>query len=751
MKQIYKSFIALMILLSMSLTSCSLLPDNQIEQEKDPDPIVNTTTVVNDYVMVEGVDYSQGFDESTEGTDPFNKDIFYRNDLYFGSADPAVIRCDDVTDTENYGKFFLFATDGAFGCYESTDLANWTPKAPAYVWDKAGWQLDCGWAPEVIWDEFADPADYGLVDTDGGKGVYFMFCSANPVTNIEANAKQRFQLALAVATCPYGPYITWTGVERGAVIDGVDYGTEAGYATYTNYASSYAAGTYTGYVGREGNEVTINDSWWNSPASSASLNYQYNHRDLAGKPDPDNNNKIVNKAAAYMVINEGHNGSGGVWFSCIDPTPFLNYNEMIEVDGVLQPKKYLFFTRDKSIYDGATGEDGKTAFYGTCLYAVSFVDNDWAQVDYSTLTRITRTKYNFTSQAAADAYVEAAKAFDASKYESGYQEISPDATSVDDRYNLGIASTEEYIRPNGKNNINEGAQLTYNEETGLYYLTTSIGQYKKNTYSVIQLVAYDIMGPYRKLEMDEGGLMLATNKGISIDNMTGTGHHSMFKCGDELLIVYHRHLNISYSGDNRGYCLDRVSWVKNNDGLTIMHVNGPTASIQPLIYGTGATEYDIISDEATVTTTATSCNDVKYLTDSIIRFHTDNIQSHITEFGFSDKEATITLSYSDYRDIVALQIFNSRDFDSMFKEIYKIEMDVKINGLEGTVIINNLKFDFDNALFASGDNIRPCHAATAVFSEMAIKEIRITVKNENADSSGSVVIPEIYVIGKPLN
>ena len=53
-------------------------------------------------------------------------------------------------------------------------------------------------------------------------------------------------------------------------------------------------------------------------------------------------------------------------------------------------------TRDKSIYDGATGEDGKTAFYGTCLYAVSFVDNDWAQVDYSTLTRITRTKYNFT-------------------------------------------------------------------------------------------------------------------------------------------------------------------------------------------------------------------------------------------------------------------------------------------------------------------------------------------------------------------
>ena len=170
-----------------------------------------------------------------------------------------------------------------------------------------------------------------------------------------------------------------------------------------------------------------------------------------------------------------------------------------------------------------------------------------------------------------------------------------------------------------------------------------------------------------------------------------------------------------------------------------------------MIYGTGATEYDIISDEATVTTTAKSCNDIKYLTDSIIRFHTDNIQSHITEFGFSDKEATITLSYSDYRDIVALQIFNSRDFDSMFKEIYKIEMDVKINGLEGTVVINNLKFDFDNALFASGDNIRPCHAATAVFSEMAIKEIRITVKNENADSSGSVVIPEIYVIGKPLN
>ena len=293
--------------------------------------------------------------------------------------------------------------------------------------------------------------------------------------------------------------------------------------------------------------------------------------------------------------------------------------------------------------------------------------------------------------------------------------------------------------------------MWYNPETGLYYLALSIGSYTNNTYTVQMAVSYNAMGPYRKLELKEGGLVISTDNGKAMDNVTGPGHHTFYQCGDELLIFYHRHLDLKVSGSNRGYCVDRVQWVKNSDGLTVMHVNGPTTSLQPRLYGTGQTKYDIISDEATVTTNATTCNDASLLNDNVIQIHSEDVVPHIKPFKFEDDNIVITMTFEDYRTLVGLQIYNSKYEEASFMQIDRIEFDAKINDKEGVVFIKDLQMDWAHSYFETGMSIRAASAANAVFEEMLVKEVRIYVTNANKVEGyfGYVEIPEIYLIGLP--
>ena len=74
-------------------------------------------------------------DSSTgEEYNNFTDKLFYRNDVDFICADTFVFQCTDETDTENFGKFFLYGTTGVgiFNCFVSDDLTSWSPKAGAY-------------------------------------------------------------------------------------------------------------------------------------------------------------------------------------------------------------------------------------------------------------------------------------------------------------------------------------------------------------------------------------------------------------------------------------------------------------------------------------------------------------------------------------------------------------------------------------------------------------------------------------------
>ena len=182
-----------------------------------------------------------------------------------------------------------------------------------------------------------------------------------------------------------------------------------------------------------------------------------------------------------------------------------------------------------------------------------------------------------------------------------------------------------------------------------------------------------------------------------------------------------------------------------------MHVNGPTASIQPLVYGTGATKYDIISDEATVTVSGNDYNDASLINDNVISTLRSELEPHVKEFEFTSNQVVITLTFADYREITALMIYNSRDYYKTFYSINKVELDFKKDGVEGVAVINNLEFDWLANEQFNGNKMRAGGSATAVFSPLLIKEVRITIDNINKAEgfSGITAISEIYLLGKP--
>ena len=724
MKKVLKLIVAV-LLFTIAFSGCKTV---------DSPPIV--VTVPPEIELVEGETYSNEIgvydpDIKAESTEVYNKNLFYRNKLLPTGADTFVLYCDDATDTENYGKYFCWGTTGVgvYNCFASKDCVSWEKYYGSYVWPTGAWEASLCWAPEVVYDKDALPEDYGLEDDHMGQGVYFMTYTAG------INATYSYYLdttdnqpiiGMAVSTSPYGPYQMYNGVEKGAVIGGVNYAEAENFKQYTEYKDKDLA--EVSYHGRRGGEVTNDDVWFNVAAFRAALSFQWENREFAGQTV---DGTYIPESAKYMVVDEG---AGGV--RLLDSHCFVD-----PVSG----DKYFYFARsgfgNQTIFD----DDGVNLFAGNYIYVIKTLDNDWSQLDYSTATRLTRSFFAFTSEAAAVAYNEIASEFDPSLYKDGFKETK-------EYHQQKISIDLDNIA------MNEGPVMTYNPDTGLYYLTVSSGSYPNNTYCVIQLVGYSPVGPFRKLDADEGGLVLGVDNGTVSDVITGVGHHSIVQVGDELLIVYHRHVALTDNIHNRHPATDRLRWVKNDLGMTVLYANGPTSNLQPLFYDNGSTDYDIISDEASVSVVAEvdgqkAYNDAKLLNDDIIVTLPNMLAPHVKEFEFTSDQAVITLTFDSYRDITAIMVYNSRDYYKSFLDVNRIEMDFIKDGVQGTAVIKNLEFDWNMNEQTIGERMRAGGSAVAVFNELKVNEIRITVNNVNAASgySGITAISEIYVLGKPLN
>ena len=295
--------------------------------------------------------------------------------------------------------------------------------------------------------------------------------------------------------------------------------------------------------------------------------------------------------------------------------------------------------------------------------------------------------------------------------------------------------------------INEGPQLIVHN--GKYYLTFSVGNYMDSSYQVAQAVADSPLGPYRKLTEEEGGVLLSGGTAGSAE-ISGTGHHTMLEVGSKLYIVYHRHNDVVVAGTARNAAIDEIKWitVKDKDGndLEVMYANGPTCTVQPKL--DAFAEYVNIAEEAEVS----GSDDAAYLNDgllSIYKYANESFMENVKETVITGK-TTFTFEFETARKVRAVMVYNSKEEDTYFAQVDRIEFVCEEDGKEVVRFIKDIAFspeyfqanDYDGEVFY----ITPGAAAYAEFEELNVKSIKITV--DVPDGQTAVGISEVRILGK---
>lgn len=301
---------------------------------------------------------------------------------------------------------------------------------------------------------------------------------------------------------------------------------------------------------------------------------------------------------------------------------------------------------------------------------------------------------------------------------------------------------------------NEGQfMLHHRDESGKdwYYLTFSVNDYAKRDYQVGMAVGDNPLGPFRKLEEYEGGLLLSVNN-IDSGTVSGAGHHSFVTVGDQLYIAYHRHRNALKPSADRYTAIDEVKFItvedKNGEDMVIPYVNGPTDTVQPLpdLYS----GYTNVAAKATVSCTdaSTEAGCVNDGLLSVYKLADEDFTNYIRE-SYITKTSTFSFDFANETEVRAVMVYNSALVRTMFYNISRMEF-VLADGT--TRVIENVKFDIEQYCEIGGQNnntvrdIKSGAAALAEFNGIKVKSVKITV--EVPEGQDEVGISEIKILGK---
>lgn len=374
----------------------------------------------------------------------------------------------------------------------------------------------------------------------------------------------------------------------------------------------------------------------------------------------------------------------GGYTCAIDPHPFVDENG----------DKYLYWTDN-------VGENR--------INAVKMIN--WLKPDWSTAVAVTYCNYYTTE--------------DRNKAQNG--EMADQVT-----YENGT--------------VNEGPCVL--KHNGKYYLTFSVNTYGDSSYQVAQAVSDSPLGPFRKLTIAEGGVLLSGGVAGS-QKVSGSGHHSFITVGNQMFIAYHKHDSYKVGGNPRHTAFDEVKWItiKDKDGndLDVLYANGPTWSVQPKIEA--YSDYKNIAGEAKVS----GADDVSYLTDgllSIYKYGDPDFMEYVKETTIKET-TTFTFDFDEERTVRAVMVYNSKKESDCFRKIAKIEFISEENGEEVVRYIKDVAFSSEYlTLNDLGDvfYVDPGAAAYAEFDELNVKSVRITIEvPEGQEQAG---ISEIRILGK---
>ncbi len=300
------------------------------------------------------------------------------------------------------------------------------------------------------------------------------------------------------------------------------------------------------------------------------------------------------------------------------------------------------------------------------------------------------------------------------------------------------------------------------KHNGLYYLTFSIGSYTESSYGVMQAVSDSPLGPFRKLTDEENGMLLSNDVGEN-HAVGGPGHHSFFTVNvdgeQKLMIAYHAHTNlVTYS--DRALRFDEVKWVtiedENGNKLDVMHVNGPTVTVQPS-FGVGQ-EYGDISDAmesaALIRGEFAEGSSADPLIDGLFSCFVQSNQAFEDKYVQETKvvsSSTFEIALESPREVCGIMFYNSKRDETTFDKITNIAFICEENGQDKVYLIPELAFDFDCNHIYDALNDRyyliyggGCYAEFAPLAN--VKAIRFTV--EVPEGKESVGIAEIALVGK---
>ncbi|MBQ2987232.1 MAG: family 43 glycosylhydrolase [Tyzzerella sp.] len=397
---------------------------------------------------------------------------------------------------------------------------------------------------------------------------------------------------------------------------------------------------------------------------------------------------------------------------------------------ILDPSKYTAFTKTT----GSTDEDSGFGGYTCSIDPHPFVDEDG-------------TKYLFWTDNMGENRINAVKMDNWLKpdWSTATAVAYCNYYTVEDRNNaLTGAVVSQVSYENGT--VNEGPVVVKHNDK--YYLTFSVNAYTDSSYQVAQAVADSPLGPYRKLTLEEGGVLLSGGVAGS-QKVSGSGHHSFITVGEQRFIVYHKHDSFTVGGNPRHTAFDEVKWitVKDKDGndLDVMYANGPTWSVQPKIEA--FSEYENIADEASIS----GAENTSYLNDgllSIYKYGDPTFMEYIKETTIHET-TTFTFNFDEPRAVRAVMVYNSKMEFDCFQKISRVELVCEENGEEVVRYIKDIEFSAENLKLNDMGGVfyvDPGAAAYAEFDELNVKTIRITI--EVPEGQEQVGISEIRILGK---
>ncbi len=282
------------------------------------------------------------------------------------------------------------------------------------------------------------------------------------------------------------------------------------------------------------------------------------------------------------------------------------------------------------------------------------------------------------------------------------------------------------------------------EHGGKFYLCYSPFGYGDRKYSIMQSVGDTPLGPFRKLSRDYANPVIGIGTETQqYDFMSGTGHHSFVKAGNELFAVYHafynpvnNNLNGTFMGRAIGF--DRVRFTYNDYyGYDVLAGTGGTFSLQPL--PAVASGYSNVAGEATVTASG-STSGKDYLTDGAFPYQPYEREQEFKSSG----DTTITLTFPSAKEIRAIMIYNSYTYS---KAVASAEITLTLDS--GKTVKTTAVTDSANYNAAKG-YMRPGGAIIADFATAKVKKIEIALKTSAklSDADNEIRVGEITVLGK---